>query len=77
MRRDQARHPLAVESRLRILLGIEVVRSTQSVLFAMDAEDDAVLLHGPENIAADEVVHRQAMLRIGGAMWRVVLASPQ
>jgi hypothetical protein len=47
------------------------------MLLPMNAEDDAAFLHRPQNIAADEVIHRHAVLRVRRAMWRVVFAGPQ
>ena len=47
------------------------------MLLAMNAEDDAVVFHGPEHIAADPFAHGHAVLGIGGAMWWVVFAGAQ
>ena len=77
MRREQPRHALRVEARLRILLRVDVVRSAQRMLLAMDAQHHAALLHRPQHLAADQIIHRHAMLRVRRAMRRVVFARAQ
>ena len=72
---EQARHALRVESGLSVVMRIDVVGAAEAVLLAMDAENDAVLLHRFEDFAANEVVHGDAVLGIRGAVGRVVFAG--
>src|SRR5690606_14384888 len=74
---EEPGHSLAIEAALGAVLAVKVIGAAEAVGLAVDAEHQALVLHGAEDLAADPFVHGHAVLGIGGAVRGIVFAGLQ